>query len=430
VLVSTSDSFEPIEQAYAPLLELLAARGADAWPHPGGTLLAHLRRTARRLESWGASRELIIAGLCHAAYGTAGYPRPLFDVADRARLREDIGDEAEAIVYAYCALDREVRGRELRDRFSGEYWLPSARMQRQLAELTVANELDVVEHAELELDTLAAIASMLDRAGPHNSQAAWSAVAATTKLRRFVSGAAPSSDAELACRDLGTGGERVLLWHGGAGPELTWARQHPLSATFQLRIPWRRGYAPSATSERQDWVSDVRDLLRVMSDGTHVVSHSYGGLSALFAASIAPERFASLTIIEAPLYAFASDDPELQQLAALARAFARGAPEARTAFLSLAGLPPDHPQTRMTERLARDLRDPGDEKPDLGKLLAARVPTAIVSGLHNGALERMSDAVSRELGAERWVLEGAGHAVPRHEHFNDRLTEFVRAHAR
>jgi pimeloyl-ACP methyl ester carboxylesterase len=245
-----------------------------------------------------------------------------------------------------------------------------------------------------------------------------------------VSAAAASGDADLAYRDLGTHGERVLLWHGGAGPELTWSKQHALSATFQLRIPWRRGYLPSATSARQDWTSDVRDLLRVMADGTHVVAHSYGGLSALFAAAIAPHRFASLTIIEAPLYAFAPDDPELQQLAALARAFVSGAPEARTAFLSLAGLPPDHPQTRVTERLARDLRDPGDQKPDLTRLLAARLPAAIVSGGHNGALERMSDALARDLGAERWVLEGAGHAVPRQKHFNDRLTEFVRAHAR
>jgi pimeloyl-ACP methyl ester carboxylesterase len=428
--IPLADSFEPLEQAYAPLIELLRARGADAWPHPGGTLLSHLVRTARRLESWGASRALITAGLCHAAYGTAGYPRPLFEVANRAPLREDIGDEAEAIVYAYCAFDRDVHGRELRDRFSGEYWAPSARMRRQLAELTIANELDVVEHAELNLDQLASIAALLDAATPHSSQAAWSAVKATSRLHGFLSDAAQSGDAELAYRDLGTHGERVLLWHGGAGPELTWVKQHGLAVAFQLRIPWRRGYSPSIPSARQDWTSDVRDLLRVMSDRSHVVSHSYGGLSALFAAAIAPERFASLTIIEAPHYAFALDDPELQQLASLGRAFARGAPEARTAFLALAGLPPDHPQTRAIERLARDLRDPGDEKPDLTKLLSARLPTAIVSGRHNGGLERMSDALSRELGAERWVLEGAGHAVPRQKHFNDRLTEFVQAHAR
>jgi pimeloyl-ACP methyl ester carboxylesterase len=244
-----------------------------------------------------------------------------------------------------------------------------------------------------------------------------------------MANAAEGGDAELACRDLGTHGARVLLWHGGAGPELTWSKQHTLSAAFQLRIPWRRGYVPSVTSARQDWTLDVRDLLRVMSDGSHVVAHSYGGVSALVAAAIAPERFSSLTIIEAPLYAFAPDDPELQQLATLARAFASGAPEARAAFLSIAGLPPDHPQTRATERLARDLRDPGDEKPDLTKLRAARLPTAIVSGRHNNALERLSAALSRELGAEHWVLEGAGHAVPRHEHFNERLTEFVRASA-
>ncbi len=99
MLIPSADSYEPLELAYAGLITALTSRGAAAWEHPGGTLLAHSLRTARRLEAWGASRELITAGLCHAAYGTAGYPRPLFALADRARLREDIGDELERHVF-------------------------------------------------------------------------------------------------------------------------------------------------------------------------------------------------------------------------------------------------------------------------------------------------------------------------------------------
>jgi pimeloyl-ACP methyl ester carboxylesterase len=218
-----------------------------------------------------------------------------------------------------------------------------------------------------------------------------------------------------------------VLWHGGAGPELTWSRQSALSASLELRIPWRRGFAPSTAALRQDWEADTRDLLRVMPDRAHVVAHSYAGVSALRAATLAPERFGSLTVIEPPLWSFAPDDVELQQIAGLGRAFANGAPEARAAFLALAALPPSHPQTLRTERLARGFRDPGEAAPLLARLRAFGLPIAVVSGGHNAAIERLSDALSRELGGERWVLAGAGHAVPRQAEFNARLAAFIAA---
>lgn len=50
--------------------------GAEDIPHPGGTLLAHLRRVRTRLASWDARPALQLAGLCHAFYGTDGFPTP------------------------------------------------------------------------------------------------------------------------------------------------------------------------------------------------------------------------------------------------------------------------------------------------------------------------------------------------------------------
>ena len=76
-----------------------------------------------------------------------------------------------------------------------------------------------------------------------------------------VPAAAVSGDRELAYRELGAGRTHLLLWHGGAIPELTWSRQHSLADEFHLRIPWRRGFAPSVAAARQDWEPDVRDLL-------------------------------------------------------------------------------------------------------------------------------------------------------------------------
>jgi predicted mannosyl-3-phosphoglycerate phosphatase (HAD superfamily) len=80
-----------------------------------------------------------------------------------------------------------------------------------------------------------------------------------------------------------------------------------------------------------------------------------------------------------------------------------------------------------TERLARNFRDPGEATPALASLRASGVPVAVVSGGHNAAIERLSDALNRELGGQRWVLAGAGHAVPRQAEFNARLATFIAA---
>lgn len=410
---------------FAAAFELLEACGADRLEHPGGTLLAHLRRTARRLESWGADRTLTAAGLCHAAYGTRGFPRALLRLEQRPRLRQAIGEEAEAIVYAYCASDRAYERAaegEVRDRFSGEYWTPAEVMRRALGELTAANELDVVEHAALSDESRAAIGGSLARLGRSTSPAAWSAVSAALHLARD---AGPRGDAELSYRELGSDGPHVLLWHGGADPTHTWSRQHALSDAFALRIPWRRGYPPSVSAAPQDWGQDIRDLLRVMPGRAHVVAHSYGGVSALGAACIAPERFASLTIAEAPLWSLTPEEPGVQELVRLSRAFIAGAPEAREAFLALASLPIEHEETRRIERRARGLRDPADARFDLTALRAAALPVAIVSGGHNPAIEQLARAASRALPAQHWTIAGAGHAVPRLPELNARLRAFV-----
>lgn len=141
--MSERDASGDVERSIAALLRL---RGAAEVAHPGGRLLPHLERTAQRLERWGARVELVRAGLCHAAYGTHGFPHPLFELSERELLRAPLGEHAECIVYAYCAYDREAGGLDtgyIRDRFTGECWMPRASMRRDLAELSAANELDI-----------------------------------------------------------------------------------------------------------------------------------------------------------------------------------------------------------------------------------------------------------------------------------------------
>ncbi|MGW2273507.1 DUF6817 domain-containing protein [Streptomyces yangpuensis] len=134
------------DRAVAWLREL----GAQEVPHPGGTLLLHLERVRDLLASWGAGPALQRAGLCHAFYGTDGFPTALLPLARRPDLAEVIGDEAESIVYLYAACDRAATYATLhraeavcRDRFTGRVHLPTDRARRALAELSAANELDL-----------------------------------------------------------------------------------------------------------------------------------------------------------------------------------------------------------------------------------------------------------------------------------------------
>ncbi|MGF1428134.1 DUF6817 domain-containing protein [Kitasatospora sp. LaBMicrA B282] len=138
----------------AGAVALLRSLGAAQLTHPGGTLLAHLVRVRDRLAAWGARPELQLAGLCHACYGTDGFAEQLLTLDRRAELATVIGPAAERLVYAYGACDRTVgypglpspTGR-YRDRFTGVESVPTRQQRQDLAELTVANELDVLAHS-------------------------------------------------------------------------------------------------------------------------------------------------------------------------------------------------------------------------------------------------------------------------------------------
>jgi hypothetical protein len=136
------------------IVAFLADRGAGRLPHPGGTLLDHLRRTHGLLAAWGAPPALTLAGLCHAVYGTDGYPHALVAPTDRRVVADLIGGDAEAIVHLYARCDRAVVHPQLgrrrpvafRDRVTLATTHVTGAALRSFAELTVANELDVLSH--------------------------------------------------------------------------------------------------------------------------------------------------------------------------------------------------------------------------------------------------------------------------------------------
>jgi pimeloyl-ACP methyl ester carboxylesterase len=73
-------------------------------------------------------------------------------------------------------------------------------------------------------------------------------------------------------------GSPLMLVHGGAGPELTWAGQLELAARWTVIVPWRRGFVPSPKSVRQDFEIDAVDIEALLDceGNAHLVGFSYG----------------------------------------------------------------------------------------------------------------------------------------------------------
>jgi len=93
-----------------------------------------------------------VAGLCHACYGTDGFPVALLALHERALLAHHIGPAAEALVYRYASCDRRTVHPTLgtpgslrfRDRFTGATSMVAGEDAARFVELTAANELDLV----------------------------------------------------------------------------------------------------------------------------------------------------------------------------------------------------------------------------------------------------------------------------------------------
>jgi pimeloyl-ACP methyl ester carboxylesterase len=137
-----------------PALALLCDLGAGQVDHPGGKLLDHLRRVHKQVADWGGSRRARLAALCHATYGTDGFPHPLLPLDQRSRLQATVGNEAEALIYRYDACDRArtyahlgATPLPLTDRFTGDVVALAATDLTDFALLTIANELDVARNA-------------------------------------------------------------------------------------------------------------------------------------------------------------------------------------------------------------------------------------------------------------------------------------------
>lgn len=231
--------------------------------------------------------------------------------------------------------------------------------------------------------------------------------------------------------------ERLVLVHGSVtGGERTWSAQRPLAARWELVVLNRPGFPPSPPVQRVDFEEHARLVARELRAGDHLVGHSYGGVIALLAAALVPERLRSLTVIEPPATEVARGHPAADRFAAEGQAWWRDGPRDNPeaflrGFLDYVGstyrppapLPPDLEQgarTLVVERGPWEARIPLDE------LAAAPFPKLVVSGAHHAGFDAICDVLEERLGAERAVLPGTGHAAQRAPGFNEVLEDFLR----
>lgn len=224
-------------------------------------------------------------------------------------------------------------------------------------------------------------------------------------------------------------GPRLVLVHGSVTPGwMTWNAQKPLSSRFTLVVPIRTGYPPNPPLKSIDFEEQARELSELLQPGDHLVGHSYGAVVSLLAAPGAP--LASLTAVEPPAFAVARGAPAADAFVSRFEGAPRDPRGYVEFFLPLVGsalqVPdPLPPALEAGARAALAERSPNQADLPLDELAATEFPKLVVSGGHSAAFDAVCDVLEERLGAERAVVSGAGHSIPRAPGFNETLVDFL-----
>jgi pimeloyl-ACP methyl ester carboxylesterase len=228
---------------------------------------------------------------------------------------------------------------------------------------------------------------------------------------------------------------RVVLVHGSvANGELTWRPLAPLAEGYELVVANRSGYPPGPPVERIDFEEQVLELEPLLGEGAHLVGHSYGGVISLLLAARRPEAIRSLTVNEPPAFGIARGDPAVDRLVAGLDSLVAAGPHEPAdylrGFLEIVGsaMPvpdPLPPPLEQGAQAAMVERSPVEAEIPLDELAAAPFRKLIVSGGHSAAFDAVCDVLEQRLGAERAVLPGAGHSLPRAPGYVERLEAFL-----
>ena len=226
-------------------------------------------------------------------------------------------------------------------------------------------------------------------------------------------------------------GPRLVLVHGSGGNS-GWPAQRPLAERYTLVMPTRTGYPPNPPLERIDFDVQAGELLELLEPGDHLVGHSYGGVVSLLAAP--KVELASLTVCEPPAFGGAPEHPAVAELvgelAPLWPTDLEPEPFLR-AFVERIGAGPYNapspltPEIELSVRALMAERGPWEAEIPFAELAAAPFPKLVFSGAHSEAFDAVCDVVEQRLGAERAVLPGARHSIPRARGFNECLEAFL-----
>lgn len=228
----------------------------------------------------------------------------------------------------------------------------------------------------------------------------------------------------------------MALVHGVVLPaRMTFGRQKPLAERYQLWLVDRRGYGESPpVRRREDWERDATDLLALLPPGAHLVALSYGTVGAIVAAAQEPGRFASLTLVECPVFSLAPGDPAARDtLVGLEALFADRSLDDRAfldRFLTIMGIP-----TELTDPLPspfdetvpilRRHRYAWDGELPLDAVARSGLPTLVVTSGEHPAFDAVGDHLAAVLDARREYVPGEGHLVPLvGAPFNELLDDF------
>jgi pimeloyl-ACP methyl ester carboxylesterase len=237
--------------------------------------------------------------------------------------------------------------------------------------------------------------------------------------------------------DVTGSGPRVVLVHGSVsnGRE-TWAAQLPLADRFTLVVPNRPGFPPNPDVDSVDFEEHAGLVADLLEPGDHLAGHSYGGVIALYAAGLRGAALRSLTVVEPPAFGLARGRDGVDELVARLDEHWATSPRDEETFLrgfiallasNQVELPsPLPPALAQGARTLMVERSPVEADPPLDEIARLPLPKLVVSGGHSAAFDAVCDVLEERLGAERAVLRGAGHGVPRlGAPFNDALAAFL-----
>jgi pimeloyl-ACP methyl ester carboxylesterase len=224
---------------------------------------------------------------------------------------------------------------------------------------------------------------------------------------------------------------RIVFVHGSVGnAHATWSQQRSLEERFDCVFLTRGGYPPGPPLERIDFEEQADVVAAELREGDHLVGHSYGGVISLLAAARQPV-LASLTVSEPPAFGVAPGEPAVDEfLEGYSRVSFASPRQYLATFLPLVGSAtqlPDPLPTPLEQgaRAAMVERSPDQAVIPFDELAAAPFPKLVISGAHHAAFDAVCDVLEKRLGAERAVLPGAGHSLPRAPGYNDVLVDFV-----